>query len=201
MSTLLQRAIHRQETLLYRFIQPVCRLLQFRQFFLQREQVLVLVAVRLPDLGFQVFQHRFQAIRMRDLIRQRLQHQVIELMHRHCWRIALVDMLAQAGIALVVAVTTALPGCQSHPRATFAAFEQTRQQGRRIQEAWRRDFRRTSMALGFDHFERRFIDNGRDRHDDPFRLRFDLSGAHIGFVEDVAPVIGGIAQQLMHPAL
>ncbi|QDZ27138.1 hypothetical protein [Noviherbaspirillum sp. UKPF54] len=77
--------------------------------------MLILAAARFLDLRLQVFQHDFEAIRMHHLVHQRIEHQVIEFMHRHGWRVTLVNMLAQAGIAFVATVTAALPRRQVHP--------------------------------------------------------------------------------------
>ncbi|MDP2242314.1 MAG: hypothetical protein Q8K18_19415 [Burkholderiales bacterium] len=121
-----------QHTLLDRFVKPLGSLADLVQFLGERLERFVLAGAAGLDLPLQPLQHGLSARRREHLVSQRREHEAVQLLHRHVAALAIRDALADAGIALVIAIAAALACCQRHPGTTAAALHYASEQGRRI---------------------------------------------------------------------
>ncbi|MGC2458232.1 MAG: hypothetical protein WA435_09560 [Gallionellaceae bacterium] len=152
----------------------------------------------LPFLEFR--QHDFYPLRREHLVRQCFQYDAIQLLHGDGFGLAQVAALTDLGIALVIAITPTLAGCQRHASPTATALEQTGEQcfcSHNLGRNFRRGARRCAAAYACENFR---LDNGFNGKQHPFALRLQFLGLVVMLVEVVLANVGRIRQHLMHSA-
>ncbi|MGB7540766.1 MAG: hypothetical protein WBM28_01970 [Burkholderiales bacterium] len=182
---------------LYRLKQPVAASLEIIHLLGERFQLRVMRRPIIAKMFLRLRNHRFQPDRCEDLIGERLQHQLVQFLHRDVSAIAGGVALGDPALAFVVAIFPALARGESHPGPAAPALQKPGQEGRAIHYPGRHLRRRTRSTVRVHPVEGARIDDRLHRHLDPLHFGFQFPGFVARAVEDVLAPVEGVAKEGM----